>query len=987
VWIATADELAQLVRDYESFDEFVFDVETMGPDPADRDKLRADPHRNEIFWISMAGPGRADVIPCGHPIGEKVTYPEGHEEHRVTKTGRYEEHRINPETGRLKWFPMPQQFTPAPKQLWISEVTEALRPLMFSDRRKIGHNVHFDLESIAKYYGDSVPPPPYGDTLVISRLVDENRRHHDLKNLTKLEFGVEYDNRNIGRRAEVYPFSEVRRYSYLDAKYDWLLWRAQQEEMDYENVRPIFDLEMGLLPAIIEMECSGVKLDIESLTALGKEFQEAMAETLIDIEMVNKGPINMNATRQVAHLVYDILGKECTVFTKSGERSVAADTLENFQRNKTVRNILRYQGYKKLNTAFVVSLQEKVDEGERIHPKFDQTGARGGRMSCREPNVQQVPSRSEEGKRIREMFVASPGHLLIVSDLSQIELRVLAHFTRDKGLLRAYREGLDLHAVTAERVFGKDFTAFDRMLGKNVNFCVPMDTLALTSTGWKSYDELQIGDLVLGRDGDVLHWTPVLEKMQFKDAELIAMSNNHFRSVSTPNHRWVGERRSERRPLGHYWEERQDLTTATIGSEDRIFLSFPLESEGELNISPDEAALIAWLLSDGHTVRGKFVGASSQGIGGWRVQFDARLHQSKPVGVEEIFLLLKRLGVDFRHRVRPTMKSVGGADLLPVQEWVIAPQFMRDLWKRGELDRRSLSEFVLGLSGEAIHAFVRAAWLAEGWLNGGVPILSQNEGPVLEAFRLAIFLSGKFPLQSSNGVYNDTENFNLLFGKPYVTGQRLKKHSVPNADVWCIRTELGSWVMRQDEQIMLTGNSIVYGVGPGTLVRKYQVPNLATAKRLLEGFDAAYPRVDFWRKETLSVARGRWRKGRSLPYVETILGRKRRLPGLRWADNRERSSAERQAISTVISGSAADLLKLATIEVYNRFQELDMGAHLLMSVHDELVAEVPEEAADDALGVIKDCMENVVHPVTGAPLISVPVIAEAKIVKRWSDAK
>src|ERR1019366_8191723 len=170
--ILTMADLKQVVADNLTFDEFVVDVETKGP-------YRGEPHRNEVFWISLAGPGRADAIPCGHPLGERILFDKDDPAFRVSPTGKHQERRVNPDSGREKWYDIPEPFTPAPQQLWISDVIEALRPLFFSDSRIIGQNVKFDLESLAKYFGE-MPPRPYGDTYVAARLVDENQHSYKL---------------------------------------------------------------------------------------------------------------------------------------------------------------------------------------------------------------------------------------------------------------------------------------------------------------------------------------------------------------------------------------------------------------------------------------------------------------------------------------------------------------------------------------------------------------------------------------------------------------------------------------------------------------------------------------------------------------------------------------------------------------------------------------------------------------------------------------
>lgn len=1253
--VLTREQLDDVVAAYLEFDEFVFDVETFG-------EYRLDPQRNEIFWISMAGPGRADVLPCGHPIGERIAYAPGDALHRISPQGKHQERRVNPDSGREKWFDIPEPFTPAPKQLWVSEVAEALTPLMFSERRKVGHNVKFDLESIAKYYGGKVPPPPYGDTLVVARLVNENHLNYSLGQCVKRAFGFEYD-KSKGKKLEVYPYSEAYEYSYLDAKYGWLLWQKLLPLLDREEVRHIFDMEMDLLPVLIDMEMVGACVDVNGLFELHREFATEMARRKIKINTAAGYEINLNANRQVAELVYDTLGHECIFFTeKTHERQVTKEALEACGKDKVVQAILEYQRYHKLQSTFVEGLINSNING-RIHPDFNQMGAVSGRLSCvagstllptsrgvfqfdeylpqegdrvlthrgrwqpvvrklfkgyqemyrvglfdgsillctmdhklltplgwrevrelkvgdevygdggfsalrerskecnscasvisgqeqtndrnfgrtaghyitersvhcaeifvstgienrtgssvltleagpeepyvgqewfpasqfqrsrvrwsrlftkkdrrqihlcasigldesigleemaqglwcashrreqdqqrseqfgsgdefssqktpwkkqcireitsvgsmgvwdievekdhsyvaqgflnhncRNPNLQNQPSRSEIGKKIRQVFVASPGYDLIVIDLSQIELRVLAHFTKDPNLLRAYRKNEDLHGMTAAKVFGPEYTDIQRSYAKNANFCVPLSTEALTREGWKSVDSISVGDLVLGyhSGSEKLTWTPVEKVMMFESAPLVEIRNNHYSAITTPNHRWVGEKR---RQMGHrgprFWH-REEITTDGICSEHRIFLSAPLWADSSLPVHPSEAALIAWLWTDGSIIRGVDSGAPSQSHGK-KVKFQATIFQSKNQGISQIQDLLAELGVRYRHSIRP---PVGERN--PIHCWSIDPEFMRDLWWRAGLDEITPEQFVLRLGTDALQAFTTAAWQAEGWCDRrGAKILAQNEGPIYDALVLAVFLTGHHAQISSNGFYRGVQNLNIRFGKPYVNGTRLEKTQVGSAPVWCVKTELGSWVMRQGHQISLTGNSILFGAGPGTLVRKYGVPTLRMAKALLEAFYAQNREVKIWKFRTVRKARDQYdKKNKIPPYVTTILGRKRRLPELFWPDDTRRSAAERQVVSVRVSGTAADIFKLMMIECHRVLKEQHPDAHILITVHDELVIEAPEKEAKDVLALVKKTMESTTNPQTGEPILSVPIVAEGRVCKSWAE--
>lgn len=180
--------------------------------------------------------------------------------------------------------------------------------------------------------------------------------------------------------------------------------------------------------------------------------------------------------------------------------------------------------------------------------------------------------------------------------------------------------------------------------------------------------------------------------------------------------------------------------------------------------------------------------------------------------------------------------------------------------------------------------------------------------------------------------------------------------------------------------------AVTYGGTAATIARRYNFP-LRTAEKVIIGFYSTYRRVQPWKEKEIEEAKMRYKRKVTQPYVLTVLGRKRRLPELFSTVRGKRAAAERQGISSIIQGSAADLFKIGMTNCYDALQEVSWEGHLLMMVHDELVVEVPERHAEEGLELVKSSMENVLHPQTGKPILSLPIEAEAKIVERWSDAK
>jgi DNA polymerase-1 len=384
VIVTTTAQLKEVVAIYSEFDSLAFDVETKGPD-------RVNPRRNEVFWLSLAGPGRADAIPMGHPLGEIVDW-----EVALRKDGQ-------PRKGAK---PKPIYGKP-PKQLSPMEVFDALRPVFFSDRRKVGHNVKFDIESTAKYYGEAIPPP-YDDTALLAYLVNENHtgnKPYGLGSVVKREFDYVYE-KSLGRiGVETFPFKQAARYSYHDSKYTWLAFQSLLKQVEHEGVLSVYELEAELLECVVDMESTGVPINTEELQKLDKELAAQIKETEERLYEANGGEFNLNADRQVAELLFEKRGHEPRVFTpKQQLPSVASGALAPFLKDPVVRDFLHWDELKKLHSTYVIGILDQLHDG-RLHADFDQRGARTGRFSARKPALQTIPTR--RSKQIRGLFVAN----------------------------------------------------------------------------------------------------------------------------------------------------------------------------------------------------------------------------------------------------------------------------------------------------------------------------------------------------------------------------------------------------------------------------------------------------------------------------------------------------------------------------------------------------------------------------------------------------
>lgn len=486
--IRTPEQLEEVVEHYSGLDEFVFDVETVG-------KRRGHPKTNRVSWLGLAAPGcRADVIPLGHPQGEVIVqgYKQREpwwDEENPTPTGR----------PRKKWRVVhyPSTFTDPPDQLWTSDVFDALKPIFFSEARKIGHGVKFDLASVSKYYGGAIIPPPYGDTLIAAHLLNSSLKY-GLKAIVTRLYEHTYDTEDIAKPdkngengIEIHAFSKAARYTGLDVRYTWMLWEQFYSLLRKSKMEKLFDLEMDVLEVLLSMEDAGVRIDTKAMVKLGVELRERMVEIEKSVFAAAGHTFDMNSSPQKAKFIYETRGHEVFAWTKGGQDgknkkpSTAAAVLETYAaKDEAVADLLDYTAVQKLYSTYV---GEQLDDGSyvggllehlidgRLHADFVQYGTDTGRFSCRSPNLQNIPKRAkdERSQLIRKMFIPNEGESFIVADYGQIEYRVLAHYSEDPTLVEAFVNGYDPHAATAAILFDKhidDVLPAERDTAKNFNF-------------------------------------------------------------------------------------------------------------------------------------------------------------------------------------------------------------------------------------------------------------------------------------------------------------------------------------------------------------------------------------------------------------------------------------------------------------------------------------------------------------------------------------
>jgi DNA polymerase I-like protein with 3'-5' exonuclease and polymerase domains len=493
--ITTKEALTEMVNAYLEQPAFAFDVETVGPD----DFSRLHPLLNEVTWIAFATEGRVDVIPMGHPNGEflhhdKPLLASGEKRLAEGKEVREQDYSKREDN----WTPV---FDTAPNQLLPGDVFKALKPLLFSDKTKVGHNIKFDLKAIAKYYRGVVCPKPYFDTMMASFILDNRTKNNlGLAACAERELGLVVV-KGVGKAVERHSFSEVAKYAAIDAESTWKLYKVYDQRLKEREMLTVWRLEMDLMLVLADMELSGATIDEEELESLRKQLEKDLVKVTGEAYKLAGKEFHMNSIPEKQNILFTpkseggrgirpnktikiALTPKGLEAVKSGVEvgpqhySVSAEALEYYrEKDPLVGAIMKYQDLNKIMTTYVTPYtggsvtrttagKSKTTERQsllvngKVHTNFKSHGAETGRFSSSEPNLQNIPNGGEYGKLIRNLFIAPPGYKLIVADYSQIEPRIIASFSRDPRMVKNYLEGGDIYTTIGESM------GVDRKAGK-----------------------------------------------------------------------------------------------------------------------------------------------------------------------------------------------------------------------------------------------------------------------------------------------------------------------------------------------------------------------------------------------------------------------------------------------------------------------------------------------------------------------------------------
>lgn len=437
--------------------EFLAEAQATGVLAVDTETTSLDEMRADLVGVSLAtGPGRACYIPLGHTTGGDDLFG----------------------TTALAAGQMP-----------MDAALAILKPVLEdASILKIGQNMKYDWKIFARR---GIRIAPFDDTMLMSYAMFSGLHGHGMDALSE-----EYLHHRpipikelIGTgKAQItfdkVPVDKATAYAAEDAEITFRLWAAFKPQLHRAQVTTVYEtLERPLVPVLAEMEMAGVKVDPTVLARMSNVFAQRMAGLEEEIQALAGQPFNVGSPKQLGEILFDKLGVPGGEKGKTGAWATGADVLEDIttmedhkQAAELAAKVLDWRQIAKLKSTYTDALQTHVNpDTGRVHTSYSIAGANTGRLASTDPNLQNIPVRSDEGRRIREAFVATPGHRIVSLDYSQIELRILAHVANLPEMKAAFAAGIDIHAMTASEMFGVPVEGMDPMVrrrAKAINFGV-----------------------------------------------------------------------------------------------------------------------------------------------------------------------------------------------------------------------------------------------------------------------------------------------------------------------------------------------------------------------------------------------------------------------------------------------------------------------------------------------------------------------------------
>ncbi len=451
---APADASYELVQDVDSLKRWIAAAENAGVVAVDTETTSLDAVAAELVGISMAtAPGQACYIPLRH----KGKVPEGQ-------------------------LDLGGEAADDPAQIPVEEALDLLRPL-FADPGvlKVGQNIKYDQTVLTRA---GTPLDPIDDTMLLSFVLDAGQHGHGMDELARLHLDhtpIPYKEVAGTGKSQItfdhVPLEKALDYAAEDADVTLRLWQLLKPRLVHDRMVTLYEtIERPLVPVIAGMEQAGIKVDRKILEDMSADFEQRAAEIEKEIHGLAGEEFNVGSPKQLGEILFDRMSLSGGKKTKTGAYQTGAEVLEDLaaQGVDLARRVLDWRQLTKLKSTYTDSLPREINpETGRVHTAYHMAGAATGRLSSSDPNLQNIPIRTEEGRKIRTAFIAEEGHTLISADYSQIELRILADIAGIDSLKQAFADGVDIHALTASQVFGvplEDMDGATRRRAKAINF-------------------------------------------------------------------------------------------------------------------------------------------------------------------------------------------------------------------------------------------------------------------------------------------------------------------------------------------------------------------------------------------------------------------------------------------------------------------------------------------------------------------------------------
>ena len=368
-------------------------------------------------------------------------------------------------------------------QMALEDCLALLKPVLEDPAiMKIGQNMKYDIKIFDRY---GVDVAPIDDTMLISYAMNAGLHNHGMDVLSERYLGHQpipikplLGSGKSARTFDRVPIEDATRYAAEDADITLRLWRVLKPQLHSKQVTTVYEtMERPLVPVLAQMERSGIKVDRDTLSRMSNAFAQKMAGLEAEIHEKAGRSFNVGSPKQLGEILFDEMGLTGGKKGKTGAYATGADVLEDLATEHELPGlVLDWRQLSKLKSTYTDALQEHINKDTgRVHTSYSIAGANTGRLASTDPNLQNIPVRTEEGRRIREAFVAEQGKVIVSLDYSQIELRILAHIAQIDTLKQAFRDGQDIHALTASEMFDvplDEMTPDIRRQAKAINFGV-----------------------------------------------------------------------------------------------------------------------------------------------------------------------------------------------------------------------------------------------------------------------------------------------------------------------------------------------------------------------------------------------------------------------------------------------------------------------------------------------------------------------------------